>query len=75
MSNTDLTRTETRLALFADQSPKDCAASIATLADFLSEIQIDDADHFGLTLIHQIIRDSATALSQRLTHVVGESPL
>ena len=68
MSNTDLTPTETRLALFTDQSPADCAASIATLADLLAEIQIEDADHFGLTLIHGIIRDSAAALSQRLSH-------
>ena len=68
MSNTDLTPTETRLALFQDQSPADCAVSIATLADFLSEIQIDDADHFGLHILHGVIRDSSIALSQRLTH-------
>lgn len=68
MSDTNLTRTETRLALFADQSPKDCAASIATLADFLSEVQIDDSDHFGMHLIHGIIRDSSIALSQRVSH-------
>ena len=68
MSNHDSTPAETRLALFTDQTPADCAASIAQLADFLSEIQIDDADHFGLTLIHQIICDSSLALSQRLSH-------
>ena len=56
------------LALFTDQTPMDCAASIATLADLLAEIQIDDADHFGLHLIHGIIRDSSIALSNRLTH-------
>lgn len=68
MSNTDSTPVETRLALFTDQTPMDCAVSIATLADFLSEIQIDDADHFGLCIVHQIIRDSSLALSQRLSH-------
>lgn len=73
MSNNDSTRTENRLALFTDQSPADCATSIATLADLLSEIQIENADHFGLHLIHGIIRDSATVLSQRLSHAVGES--
>lgn len=68
MSNFNSTPESNRLALFADQSPADCAVSIATLADLLAEIQIDDADHFGLHIVHGIIRDSATALSQRLTH-------
>mgnify|MGYP003372765966 CR=1 FL=1 len=68
MSNADLTPTETRLALFTDQSPADCAASIATLADLLAEIRIDDSDHFGLCILHGVIRDSSIALSQRLNH-------
>ena len=55
------------LALFADQSPADCAASIASLADLLSEIQIDNSDHFGLHILHGVIRDSSAALSKRLT--------
>lgn len=44
MSNTDLIPTETRLALFTDQSPADCAAGVKTF-DLLAEIQIEDADH------------------------------
>lgn len=55
------------LALFADQSPADCAASIASLADLLSEIQIDNSDHFGLHILHGVIRDSSAALGKRLT--------
>ena len=69
----DHTPASNRLALFQDQTPADCAVSIATLADFLSEIQIDDADHFGLHILHGIIRDSAAALSNRLSHAAGES--
>lgn len=69
MSNTDLTPTETRLALFVNDSPIDAVSNIGLLASFLADaIIIEDADHPGLTLIHGIIRDSATALSQRLSH-------
>ncbi len=68
MSNNDSTPASNRLALFQDQSPADCASSIATLADFLAEIQIENADHFGMCIVHQIIRDSSIALSQRLKH-------
>ena len=55
------------LALFGNQSPADCAVSIATLADLLAEIRIDDSDHFGLHILHGVIRDSSIALSQRLS--------
>jgi hypothetical protein len=66
MSNSDSNPSAFPLALFADQSPSDCAASIATLADFLAEIQIDNFDHFGLHVLHGVIRDSSAALSKRL---------
>jgi hypothetical protein len=70
MSNIDHTPASTRLALFQDQTPADCAVSIATLADFLAEIRIDDSDHFGLHILHGVIRDSSIALSQRLSLAV-----
>ena len=57
------------LALFADQSPSDCAEQISLLADFLTSVVIEDSDHPGLTLVHRIIRDSSAALSKRLTAV------
>ena len=57
------------LALFGNQTPIDAVSNIGLLASFLADaIIIEDADHPGLTLIHGIIRDSATALSQRLNH-------
>ena len=68
MSDFNSTSESTRLALFQDQTPADCAASIATLADLLAEIRIDDADHFGLCILHGVIRDSSIVLSQRLNH-------
>ena len=69
MSKIDHTPASTRLALFVNDSPIDAASNIGLLASFLADaIIIEDADHPGLTLIHGIIRDSATALSQRLNH-------
>lgn len=68
MSNNDHTaESACPLALFADQSPADCAEQISLLADFLSSVVIEDSDHPGLTLIHRIIRDSSAALSKRLS--------
>ena len=62
------------LALFLHDSPKDAASNIGLLAAFLVDARLDDADHPGLTLVHRIIRDSAAALSHRLTHTaLGES--
>jgi hypothetical protein len=66
MSNSDSTTSNFQLALFADQSPADCAEQISLLADFLASVVIEDSDHPGLTLVHRIIRDSSAALGKRL---------
>ena len=56
-----------RLALFNDQTPADSTESIGLLADFLAAINLDEvSDHPGLSMIHEIIRDSLGALGQRL---------
>ena len=65
MNNED--STAYRLALFNDQTPADTTESIGLLADFLAAINLDEvSDHPGLSMIHEIIRDSLGALGQRL---------
>ena len=66
MSDSDFNTPSFPLALFGDQSPADCAEQISLLADFLTSAILEDSDHPGLTLVHQIIRDSTAALGKRL---------
>ena len=59
--------TSYRLALFNSQTPADAADSIGLLVEFLAAANLEEvSDHPGLSMIHEIIRDSLGALGQRL---------
>lgn len=56
-----------RLALFNSQTPADAADSISLLVGFLAAANLEEvSDHPGLSMIHEIIRDSLGSLGQRL---------